>query len=480
MPTPAHPIRFAIFAAVSTEAQAQEDKASLPAQVATCRKVVAQFGVEACGPYLLDGFSRSGYDSLADAMTDIPPLRQAVEDAAKNKYDILIVDNFDRLGDLAYMISTRYKKLKKQIYSARQSGRVVSPAEYDPYSDDAMSIHMHVGGIIQNYRVNKIRRGYNIGIPQRVEQGLHGLQIPFGYKLGMPNTPAQPIPEQIALIIKMKDWLFEGLTLTEIVKRANATGIPTQRGKKFDVTAVRRILEHEYYAGLVAHGKTAARKRLPRSKWVIKPGKHQALWDEKTYYRILDELDRRRQGKTEKSIFAISGILRCPQCHQPMHRSGGKKGVRVYLTCRTFRAGHPMVEYKNALNLLARAVANEIHREARSPAPKAENYDKELAALEKSRARIQQGYEAELYTAAEAHKKMMAVEHQIDTIKRKLLDLEKNSTARKMILDLAKLSPKKIERWILTSDPREVNRALHVILAEAVIDYDQNIVIRFR
>jgi hypothetical protein len=39
---------------------------------------------------------------------------------------------------------------------------------------------MYVEGIIQSYRINKIRRGWNIGVPERARKGLHPLSVPFG------------------------------------------------------------------------------------------------------------------------------------------------------------------------------------------------------------------------------------------------------------------------------------------------------------
>jgi len=467
-------IRFAILAAVSTDSQAADDKTSIPSQIETCRKVVAQYGTEASGPYVIDGYSRSGYDSLADAMSDIPPLKAAIEDATENNYDILIVDNFDRFGDLAYMIGTRYKKLKKQIYSARQSGRVVPPAEYDPYSDDAINIHMHVGGIIQGYRINKLRRGYNIGVPARLDAGLHSLQIPFGYELQRRDQPAAIIPVQTALIISMKNWLFDGLSLSEIVRLANESGISTRRGKQWDVTAVRRVLDNPYYAGLVASGKTIAHKRTPRSQWVLKPGKHQPLWTVETYHAILAELDLRQQVKTRKTIHALSGICVCGVCGSRMYRGGGE-GLRTYISCNTWGAGHPMLEYKNALVLVAHSVAHAIHVEAVAPPANPAMWGTDLKNLSTQRALVQEGFEAQIYTAAEAHKKISAIEKQIDDIKRKTIAIEKGSAGRKKILELATQSPDSLERWIINSDPVEINRVLQLITTGVIISPDQTV-----
>jgi len=468
------PIRFAILAAVSTDEQAAADKTSIPSQIETCRKVITQYGAETAGPYILDGYSRSGYDALSDAMENIPPLKSAIEDATANQYDILIVDNFDRFGDLAYMIGTRCKKLKKQIYSARQSGRVVPPAEYDPYADDSINIHMHVGGIIQGYRINKMRRGYNIGIPARLDAGLHTLQIPFGYELQRRDQPAIPIPDQTPLIIKMKNWLFDGLSLAEITSRANDSGIPTKRGKRWDITGVRRVLENHYYAGLVASGKTKLHKRLPRSQWTLKPGSHQALWNVETYNEILAELGNRTQGRTQKAIYTLSGLCVCALCGETMYRGGGQHG-RSYLSCNTWGNHHPMIESKSALGLVAHAVANAIHIEAVTPSIKSNSWDTDMQSLIAQRTRVQDGYETGIYNSSEASKKINAIEKQIDGIKRKIHAAEMCSVRRKTLLELARQTPEALQIWIQTGDAAEVNRVLQSIISGIIISPDQTV-----
>ncbi len=53
-------LRAAIWAAVSTETQAADDKVSLPAQQEICRGLLAARGwTESAGPYIVAGASRT-------------------------------------------------------------------------------------------------------------------------------------------------------------------------------------------------------------------------------------------------------------------------------------------------------------------------------------------------------------------------------------------------------------------------------------
>ena len=159
--------RYAVFAAVSSTPQAREDKASLGDQIKTARAAGLQHGgIETAGPFVLDGYSRTGYVNLSDAIDDIPPLAEAIQAAEQNKYDVLIMDNIERMGDLAPMLSTLFKRHKKQLHSARQSGRVFDPSGYDPYSDEVQRYHDQRGGNHPKVQDQQTAQGLECRHPQ--------------------------------------------------------------------------------------------------------------------------------------------------------------------------------------------------------------------------------------------------------------------------------------------------------------------------
>jgi hypothetical protein len=59
-------IRFAVLTAVSTKAQAADDKVSLGEQFDACRERAARRGwLETAGPYIIPGQSRTRYVDLS-------------------------------------------------------------------------------------------------------------------------------------------------------------------------------------------------------------------------------------------------------------------------------------------------------------------------------------------------------------------------------------------------------------------------------
>lgn len=480
-------IRFAIFAGVSTEGQAHADKRSIPEQIAFCRAIIAaNKGVETGGPYVMDGYSRSGYDSLDVAMQEIPPLGDAIRAAMANEYDILIMDSFDRLGDIAYIMNVRFKKLRKQLYSARQSGRVIPPEQYDPYDSESADMAIHNQGMIQVYRINKIRRAYNVGVPGRAPKGLHSLSISYGYKVVAKGEPAIQIPEQVQLIINFKDWFLQGCSLQEICDRANASGVKPRGGADtWQRSTIRRIVTNPYYAGIIIYGKykTVGKKRVPQppSQWIRGKGKHQALWDEQTYYAILAEVERRNTKRMRSQVYALSGVLECAVCKLRLDRHG--KGRYMYYYCRGPKTHIEALHVDTALEMVAEEFVKALQRlqsQASTPQQNDEGYQREIIRLTNLRRKVQEGYEKEIYTEAEARTKIVAIETDLERVEFKRQHSAQQQQKKEALLAFARQDLSQIREWIMNDDPAQVNHFLTTLCKRIIVTPKHKLKIEWR
>ncbi len=469
-------IRFAILAGVSTEAQAHADKLSISDQVAFCRSIIAaNKGTEVGGPYIMDGYSRSGYDSLDLAMQEIPPLGTAIRAAMANEYDILIMDNFDRLGDLAHIVNIRFKKLRKQLFSARQSGRVIPPDEYDPYTSEANDLAIHGQGMIQGYRINKIRRAYNVGVPGRAPKGLHSLSISYAYKTVGKGLPAEQIPEQARLVIKFKDWFLQGLSLQEMCNRANASAVKPRGGAdQWQRSTIRRIVTNPYYAGIIIYGKykKVGKKRVPQppSQWIRGKGKHVPLWSEETYYAILAEVERRNSKRTRGETYALSGVLECSVCKSRLDRHG--KGKYIYYYCRGQKTHILALHVKDALHLVADnfiAALYQLQSEPPTHSQTDDTYQKDIARLVNLRRKVQEGYKKDIYTEAEAHAEIVAIETDIERIEHKRQRAAQSQQQRAALLAFANQDLSKIHSWLISSDGTSVNTYITSLCEKIIV-----------
>lgn len=466
-------MRIAILAGVSTDPQAKDDKLSIPDQIKTCRAyITANSAAETAGPYIMDGYSRTGYDSLEIAMREIPPLAQAVKDAAKNKYDILLMDNFDRLGDIGFILQVRFKKLRKQLHSVRQSGALIPPAQYDPYSNESTEIQMHVEGIIQTYRINKIRRGWNIGVPNRARSGLHPLSLPYAYKLAAKNQPAILIPEKAQLLTQIKDLYLQGKPLGQIAQHANDSGIKPPRSTAWSRIAVKRIILNPYYAGLTIYGRYKHRVKQPRSQWIISKGHHQPIWDETTYNAILAEQERRDSLRIRSSTYTLSGLLVCEQCGHRLHRHGRLNDrFDIRLTCRNTVPACTSIKYDHALQLVAEKITEELkgRNASQDTSAAVEELSQKINTAQQRRVKIQQGFESSLYTTDEASKHMTEIEKDIEKLNNQIARLNQRQQQQQTLIALASQSLTQFQDWILHDNPATVNRLLTTLIERITI-----------
>jgi len=480
-------IRFAILAGVSTDAQATPEKNSIPDQIKYCRDRIAhEQGIETSGPFVMDGYSRTGYDSLDIACNEIPPLGEAIRSAGNDQYDILIMDNFDRLGDLGLIVKTRFKKIRKQLHSARQSGKITPPELYDPYNSEDADIDMYVEGIIQSYRINKMRRAWNVGVPGRARRGLHPLSLPFGYRVAGKDQPAVQIPEQAQLILHIKDWFLAGKTLQDICHRADVSGIQPPRAAYWSRMQIKRILQNRYYAGITTFGKlkTVDKKRipLPPSQWITAPGRHIPLYDDSTYLAILNELDRRDGLRSRSQTYALSGLLTCSVCGKRLHRHGRVDSVYpVDLVCPAAPA-HVIIAYHVAHKIIAHEVTKGLSQVKATETAEnaAERFHASLRAQEQLRQQIQTGYENKLYTLQEASARIVAIETEIERLTLQRDRAQKQSAHTQALLQLARQDLTRIHHWILHDDPTAVNHLLTALCQTIILTpmYDINIVWR--
>lgn len=455
--------RFGVLAAVSSDPQAREDKFSLSDQVEFSRSAgLSQGGIEATGPFILDGYSRTGYVNLSDAVEDIPPLAEAVEAAEQNHYDVLIVDNIERLGDLAPMLYTLFSKHRKQIHSARQSGRIHDPKTYNPYDDESASIMIHVEGIIQKYRVNKIRRGWNIGVPARIDKGLHPLSLTYGYRLTGKDQPAAQVPEICSVLIELKDMMLSGVTYTDLCRYADSAGLKPPRAAGWSRQVVKRILLNPFYAGIVRFGEYRRGALAPRSEWKQAKGKHEPLWDEATHYALLAEAKRRMDGKRNYAAkYPFSGLTVCGTCARKISKHG--KPPYEYLACDTH--SHWSMRYEDAFEHLVNAVVNQFHQRQLSPREPIDlaPLRAELERLLQVRARIQEGWEAGLYTLQEFGTKINKTQEDEDRILLKIQQAEEDEASWQSRYNLD-VDIDVLAKAIRVGDPSQANHKLSTLI----------------
>jgi DNA invertase Pin-like site-specific DNA recombinase len=467
--------RWAAWAAVSSDEQAG-DHVSISRQVEACRTYATSIGgEETAGPFIAEGYSRSFYENLSDAMNDIPALKEAVTAADRNQFDVLFVYYFDRLRTLAYPVFIHLGKARKQLRSVSEITPILPPEMYDFAKDTITATMIHLHGIKNDAQISRLITQKREAMPKRVASGLNPGRVPYGYRYTNSRTPHEQDPARIARLIQARDMLLRGEALEKI---AEHLGVNRR--------SVARILSNPFYVGTIAYNKTYVQrlgtKRIaihqPRSKWTTGEGRHEPIWDEEMREAIVAELARRGPG--EVTPFLYNKLLRCAVCGQRVRRHMFSSGehARWVITCRFGYSSHVVYEMDDFLALAASEIQKEMSKEYtgeadREEADQSELLRRGLVELQKQRERIQDGFKAGIYTAQEAGKELRANESESTRIQADLERLASERVTRRQAAELMNaVDFDDIPAWLAEDDPLEVNRLLGLWMKEIVVGPD--------
>lgn len=339
-------IRFAIFAAVSTKAQAAQDKISLPDQIRLCQQDgLTRNWKQTAGPFIVPGHTRTRYINLRDAENLIVnpdgtrPIKDLLDSAQRKEYDILILYHYNRLRELLEPIAKTLSAYRIQIVSHTQWTEPQPPETYDPLSDIGTTLRFATG-FASAAEITELRRRYKIGMPARTLKGLHKGAIPYGYRKPPGHEydrKAHLIPHPVTspILIHIKDLFLQGQSLWQIAQTLNDQNIPSPRGGTWTDVKVRALLKNTFYSGTVAFGKTrlttdprtGLSRSLPNTSNIITAkGLHTPLWDQATQTRIDDEFKKRGRSYAGRRTHTLSHLLYCGQCGSRcwVNYSGGR------------------------------------------------------------------------------------------------------------------------------------------------------------
>jgi hypothetical protein len=314
--------RFVVLTCVSTEQQAIEGRESLPHQLRTAKEYGEQNGGIFIREYRADGYSRTGYYDLTKAFNDAPPLGELARDATQDTFDVVLLESYDRLGDLGFMLWNFLKPYRKQLRSVQQTLPIMDPSKYDPRQDDITPTMLNNSANTNVYRIHKINRAFAVGNRRRAQDGKYTTKIPYGY-IKVDKDTVKLDDNVAALLVNFPRWFLRGDSYSSIVERANASGIPTREGYKWRDSGIKYILRNPFYAGKTSYDKGDWIK----GNYIIKPdaefhdGNHEPLWDWDTFHKITAEFDRRRTTRTVKQDYNLTGLIQCSECDEKLHIS---------------------------------------------------------------------------------------------------------------------------------------------------------------
>lgn len=289
--TPARPLRLGLWYAVSSEAQAGEEKSSLPLQAEECR-TFAHSGLPARYPghtgVIVREYTTIGtrdFDELEAAKAVHPSYTQLMADIKAHAIDALVVKEMSRLGRNAALLAT--------IHSVATTHHVqIVPLDSLPprLGGQAVDANAELLLLLQSGMAaqEKRRQLERTQMGREGRAALRGLFVgkpPYGYRTAYEPDTGKAVgvviePAEAAVVRRtlIDLYLNSGLSYATIAQALNAEGIPapaagggwqhTQRAKadaRWAPISVSNLVAHaRVYAGTVTYNLRSGRAYIQR------------------------------------------------------------------------------------------------------------------------------------------------------------------------------------------------------------------------
>lgn len=393
-------MRAAIYCRVSTDDQA--DNASLPSQEASCRAWCAAQGHDVVAVFT---------DTASGILWERPALQQALADAQRGAFDLLVCHSLDRLSrDPEHVTALRVLLGMAGITLAC----VTEPVP----SDDTGSLVAFVRGWAAKREWAQIRERTMRAKRALLERGvfLPGSTPLYGYR--HENGRRVIVESEAAVVRQIFHWYaVEGCSMREIVRRLNAAGIPPPattrrqyrdgRVPRWGRSTVWRILIEPAYVGETWALRWSKRPRKgprerPRHEWlrlpdgITPPIVERAVWERAQERRQQNQGEHRRN---ELRPYLLRGLIWCAVCGRRLYGDVERR-LRTYRcssrdkaggACGAGRVPAEKVErwvWEQVVALLSDAQLVEAEVERRRNTPVDDGLLRQRANLERELARI--------------------------------------------------------------------------------------------
>ena len=234
-----------VYTRVSTDAQGEDGKVSLPEQ-----ERMAKACIESKGWQYIRTYEDNGYSGRT---TDRPALQQMLSDIRKGGIDAIVIYKLDRLSrkqrDTLTIIEESLLENKVDLVSLNETLDTTSPwgramigvlSSFNQLESENIALRTAMG------RYATAREG-----------GYAGGKPPLGYRVVEGHLVI--VPEEAEIVRLVYELRAEGKTLMAITDELNARGYRSKKGNEFKHSAIQTILNNEdTYRGNYKYGKESS------------------------------------------------------------------------------------------------------------------------------------------------------------------------------------------------------------------------------
>ncbi len=320
------PNRAAVYVRVSSREQVEGY--SLDAQRRACHDLCRLRGYTLAAEYADEGIS-----AHTDNIAKRPGFARVLADAESGMFGVIVVHKMDRFARKLSFATTCLERLGKLHVG------VVSVSEPDlDYSTPQGFLFLGMLSTLAEWYSRNLGVETAKGWAERKQKGLYAGRLPYGTVKGEDGVPvpdAQPIEangrttsNHEGLILAF-ERAAEGATDAEVAEALNAAGYRPSvfaRRARFTRDGLRGILESRFYVGELPIGKRGKDGWLPaKHAPIVPPELFEAVQRQRARRATASNPDHVNKGAR---VSAVSGLVRCVECGEPMHREGNG-----YLAC---------------------------------------------------------------------------------------------------------------------------------------------------
>ena len=301
--------RAAIYARVSSDAQAGEDKVSLGEQMAALEDYCRERDVEVA----------EVFQDIASASTARRPAFQAMlEGARKGRFDTIIAWKADRLSRGIYPAAA--------LLEVVESHGVTLDTVAETFNMTTFGLMAAIGKV----ELDNFKQRSRMGKRGAAKAGRAPIgSVPFGYAIAEDGR-LELVPDDAAIVVDLfAAYVNDGKGTAEIARQLEA-----RTGRRWHSSHIHRMLANSAYKGVWMYGKTTSTstergKRvvdLPEEDWIgidCPPIVDSETWDAAQARKV----QRRSQARRNQKVFyTLKSLVRCAECG-------------AMLRCRSARTG---------------------------------------------------------------------------------------------------------------------------------------------
>lgn len=350
--------RVAIYCRVSTTEQAEEGY-SIDEQNIKIREYCEKEGHEIYNIYEDRGISGKN-------ITNRPGIKQLLNDATNNKFDLVVVWKLNRISRKLLDILNIVELLNKHNIAFR------SLTENFETETPSGKLQLNIMGAIGEFERETIAENVKMGLLARAREGRWNGGIVLGYDLvELPNegkkrknTRLEINKREANTVRRIFELYSQGHGYKAVVNRINKEGHKTKRNGEFAVSTVKEILQNPVYIGKIRYNVrqdwSKKRRNNINANPILSDGIHEPIVDVETWEKVQVILKERskKHNKVYDCEFPLTGILKCPVCGAGMtisrstsKRKDGTRRVNEYYSCGNWKNKGTVVCNSNSIRV---------------------------------------------------------------------------------------------------------------------------------